>query len=447
MAHIRPEDLKRWDARREAEAAERPRRLELHRTCEIPDYDTGKIVCFKSDRIMNFDPPSKAKKSLFTKRTNAPAVDVDHTDIGLYNSVDELILLISIRRQEGVIAFNSRASRNLHHGWGPEETVEIAKYSAEISRSDRILVYDLGEKFQVIFGLTTIYYFAKRFKDGTPKKASYESTVADENPINFLLSRDIFISVFNLSDLPAYEKEIIERQWKSSVNVGIVTSKQNRPLATLSWDDGKEIRLYHLGPHNVLQDFVYSEREMTTKWQPGDLEKLQIVLDSNSSIAAIQWHDEIRLYYQDQNSDVVRELRKASPAAPWAHGATIERAAKNSSIAAVVWIEDGMHIRVYYWDLGLHLREHCQDTATLSGTSVFSHANSLSEHGSDPSRGPISAEVVHERLGYVRISLSWKDAESKIVNIIREISSRISILRDDIQVPSGNSLGMMDGSE
>ncbi|KIM47275.1 hypothetical protein M413DRAFT_423029 [Hebeloma cylindrosporum] len=386
MAHLGPlsESERRWKALREAE---RPRRLELHRTCEIPDYDTGKIVCFKSDRIMNLDPPpSKMKKSLFTKRTNPLAIDVDHTDIGLYNSVDELILLISIRRQEGVLAFNSRASRNLHHGWGPEETVKIAEYRGEISRSDRILVYDLGEKFQVIFGLTTVYYFAKRFKDGTPKKASYKSTVADENPINFLLSRDIFISVFNLSDLPAYEKEIIERQWKSS-------------------------------------------------------------------IAAIQWHDEIRLYYQvhpnahlDQNSDVVRELRKASPAAPWAHGATIERAAKNSSIAAVVWIEDGMHIRVYYRDPGLHLREHCQDTATLSGTSVFSHANSLSEHGSDPSRSPISAEVVHERMGYVRISPSWKDAESKIVNVIREISSRISILRDDIQVTSGNSLGMMDGS-
>jgi len=229
MAHLNFADYERRKAlRARAYEEERPRRLEVHQTCEIPDYDTGKIICIKSDKIMNFDPPPKARKSLFTKRTNSPNVDADRTDISLYNSVDELILLISIRRQEGVIVFNSRASRTLHHGWGPEETVKIAGYRADISRSDRILVYDLGDKFQVIFGLTTIYYFAKRFRDGTPKKASYSVVIENGSDINLLLSMAIFLSVFNLSDLPAYEKEIIERCWKSRYaffnHLGICTS-------------------------------------------------------------------------------------------------------------------------------------------------------------------------------------------------------------------------------
>jgi len=219
MAHLRPnrlEEIAQEEARRvRAYEEERPRRLDIHQTCEIPDYDSGKIVCLTSDSRMNLKPPSKSQKLLFTRRNNPPSTEDDHTDISLYNSVNELILHISIRRQQGVIGFNSHASRTLHHGWGPAEVVKLEGYSADISRSDRILVYDLGDRFQIIFGLTTVHYFVKRFSNGTPTKARYSASAQDPSDGNLLLSRVIFLSVFNLSDLPLYEKEIIEAHWKS----------------------------------------------------------------------------------------------------------------------------------------------------------------------------------------------------------------------------------------
>jgi len=195
---------------------ERPRRLEVQQTCDIPDYDSGKIVCLKSDSLMNLNPPSKPSSKLpFSKRPNPPPADDDRTDISLYSSRDELILHMSIRRLQGVIIFNTRASRAVHHGWGPEEVVQLEGYRSEISRSERILVYDLGDRFQIIFGLTTIYYFIKRFSNGTPVKMSYSATAQYATEGNLLLSKVIFISVFNPSDLPLYEKEIIEAHSKS----------------------------------------------------------------------------------------------------------------------------------------------------------------------------------------------------------------------------------------
>jgi len=165
------------------------------------------------------------------------------------------------------------------------------------------------------------------------------------------------------------------------------------------------------------------------------------ITKASRHITPLEYFSQIPNAQSDQESDVVHELRKASRAAPWAHGATIQKAVKGSSITAIVWIDDGIHIRVYYRDPGLYLREHCQDTA--SGSAVWSHADSLFDHGHlQPSWTPISAEVLHERPGYVRISLSWKDAESKVVNIVRDISSHT--IPDNIR--SNHRIGMMDGS-
>jgi len=112
---------------------------------------------------------------------------------------------------------------------------------------------------------------------------------------------------------------------------------------------------------------------------------------------------------------------------------------KNSSIAAIVWIDGGIHIRVYYQDRKLYLREYCQDRA--SGSAAWTHTRGLLEHGPYPNGTPIFAEVLHERLNYVRISLSWKDATNQLVNTSQEISSQ-TILHH----PQFDSIGAVDGS-
>jgi len=305
-------------------------------------------------------------------------------------------------------------------------------------------VYDLDDRFQIIFGLTTVHYFMKRFSNGTPTKIRYSASTQYTSKRNLLLSKVITLSVFDLSDLPMYEKEIVEAHWKSSADVGDglsagMSQRRTCPLATLSWDHGKEIRVYHIGPENILQESVYSERKTTNKWYSGDLHKLQVVLPPKPRIAAIQWHEEIRLYYQDQNSGVIHELCKQGRAASWTQSSINLKPVKNSSIAAIVWIDDGIHIRVYYQDRKLYLKEYCQDRA--SGSAAWIHTRGLLEHGPDPNGTPIFAEVLHERLNHVRISLSWKDANDQLVNTSQEVSSQTILNHQKF-----DSIGAADGS-
>ena len=88
--------------------------------------------------------------------------------------------------------------------------------------------------------------------------------------------------------------------------------------ASISWDDGKEvcllrhrelesfsneiaqIRLYYLGPGNVLHEYAHSVSKGKNSWYYGDLE---IVLSPTSNIAAIRLEDDddtICIYYQGQ---------------------------------------------------------------------------------------------------------------------------------------------------
>jgi len=87
---------------------------------------------------------------------------------------------------------------------------------------------------------------------------------------------------------------------------------------SISWDDGREvcflrypelepwseftqIRIYHLGPGNILEEYAYSERKGRKSWHYGQLHTLKIVLDPTSSIAAIRLEDDIIcVYYQGQ---------------------------------------------------------------------------------------------------------------------------------------------------
>lgn len=66
---------------------------------------------------------------------------------------------------------------------------------------------------------------------------------------------------------------------------------------------GIQIRLYYLGPGNVLHECAYSASRDKNGWYYGDLHTLKIVLDPTSSIAAVRlegYDDTICIYYQGQ---------------------------------------------------------------------------------------------------------------------------------------------------
>ena len=68
-----------------------------------------------------------------------------------------------------------------------------------------------------------------------------------------------------------------------------------------SWSYIIQIRIYCLGPSNVLQQYAYSANREKNSWYSGSLRNLNIILDPGSTIAAIQLEDDfICVYYQGQ---------------------------------------------------------------------------------------------------------------------------------------------------
>lgn len=136
-------------------------------------------------------------------------------------------------------------------------------------------------------------------------------------------------------------------------------AKMFTPLAVISWDSGRQIRIYYLSENDVLQEYCWSSG---SGWASGYQFDSNFRVASNSSIAAVQWSDqgstEIRLYVQGSSSDAIQEYCSN----PWRRGSTLPTARTGSSIAAVKWMQNGIHIRVYYQDPDLAVREHCFDT-------------------------------------------------------------------------------------
>ena len=69
------------------------------------------------------------------------------------------------------------------------------------------------------------------------------------------------------------------------------------------WSQISQIRIYHLGPGNILQEYAYSESR-----ENGNPHTLKIVLNPTSSIAAVRHQDDgICICYQGQFRNPLRD--------------------------------------------------------------------------------------------------------------------------------------------
>nr|UWK20224.1 fucose-specific lectin [Trichoderma stromaticum] len=150
-------------------------------------------------------------------------------------------------------------------------------------------------------------------------------------------------------------------KWTTSNDV-IFVAKRSTPLAVVSWDEGKQIRIYCVSAEGLLQEWC----GIHGSWSPGYLTKLEVRVAPNTSIAAVNWNGpSIRVYCQEENSNAIQEYCVGNP---WKRGAILPIADSGSNLAAVAFDEGGkIHLRVYYQAPDLSLREHCYDGVWSAG--------------------------------------------------------------------------------
>jgi hypothetical protein len=134
------------------------------------------------------------------------------------------------------------------------------------------------------------------------------------------------------------------------------------PLASITWNEGKEIRVYYLDAQYIVQEYGYTEGHGWYHGQTGDLKAKASPL---SRLAAIFYHDQdgnhLRVYYQEAKTNVVKELAYDGK---WHMGEMqIKDAVEGTGLAAVTYAADGYRqIRVYYQTFeGLYLKEYCHN--------------------------------------------------------------------------------------
>jgi hypothetical protein len=168
-------------------------------------YKPGMVIALKSSQFKWRDP-------FFNSVGRTPRMDLD-----LCNIDNDIILRITFFLGQNQVLFNDRADKSVLDGWGQDQIVTLSR--EDVDRWERsgvtISVHDCStpskEQYQILFDITTVYYFEKRFP-GPPIKIRYSPALKLDSmgrPIPSILSDPLKVSVYNLDDLPPMEKQAI----------------------------------------------------------------------------------------------------------------------------------------------------------------------------------------------------------------------------------------------
>ncbi|KIM47266.1 hypothetical protein M413DRAFT_7801 [Hebeloma cylindrosporum] len=243
------------------------------------------------------------------------------------------------------------------------------------------------------------------------------------------------VDVFQISDLPPEERRVLEpgRSVDPRLPSFFADEKKSElrrqfllQLSALSLFTPRtsfQLKLMHpsVGSLGKRYEFIipaqetFSKNSLTRRAKDrnsvyhGSLHTLGIVVDPNSSIAAMRREDGTTcLYYQEPTTDFIRMVSHSDSTKVWTDCPRIAKAAKNSSFAVVKCPNTKLVSRIYYQDPELHLRERHYDRFWDGWT--LGHFDA----GVQPRGTPITAEVVHG--GDVGINVIWRDALGRVAS-------------------------------
>jgi hypothetical protein len=178
---------------------------------ELPlnGFSPGMVIALKSPKFDLTVPCDNGWASV------SPRMDLD-----LCNINNDIILRITILRGTNKVFFNDRADKSLLDGWGQERSVELSQ--VDVDRWQRsgvtISVHNCSTRskgqYHILFDLTSIYHFDKRFP-GPPIKVKYSAQQSPDDtsdsgiPAHGILSNLLKVLTCNLDDLPLAEKQAL----------------------------------------------------------------------------------------------------------------------------------------------------------------------------------------------------------------------------------------------
>ena len=177
---------------------------------ELPlnGFSPGMIIAFKSDKLDLTLSRDKGRVSV------NPRIDLD-----LCNINNDIILRITIFRGKNKIFFNDRADKSLLDGWGQEKCVELSQVDVDKWQRSGVTISvhncstSSKEQYQILFDLTTIYHFDKRFPGPAIKiKYSAEPPYKSDSgiPAHGILSDPLRVFTYHLDDLPLTENRSVQ---------------------------------------------------------------------------------------------------------------------------------------------------------------------------------------------------------------------------------------------
>jgi hypothetical protein len=156
------------------------------------NFPAGMMIVFKADQL-----------------DIAGKLGAKETRLDLYNNNGDIVLRMTIRRGQNKIFFNDRAHQSVVDGWGQEKSVDLSP--VDVERWHRsgvtISVHNCSNQYQILFDLTTMFYFATRFPG--PAITIKYSTISSLLNIVPQLSDPLKVVSYQLNTLPFMERQAI----------------------------------------------------------------------------------------------------------------------------------------------------------------------------------------------------------------------------------------------
>lgn len=188
------------------------------------------------------------------------------------------------------------------------------------------------------------------------------------------------------------------------------TPVDGSPVASISYDSGKQVRIYYLDTNYIVQELAYTEGK---GWYAGAIGNSKAKATPGSGLAAVVFGKDIdghgaagvhiRVYYQESGTTTVRELGNDGS---WYNGAlSISGAAGPTGLAAVAyWFQNETQLRVYYQAQDLSLKEYGYN----EGSKWF-------QGGFNPGKAAYETPIAAVVFGNVELQVYWHNLQGQVV--------------------------------